>query len=59
MARHVELGARLLRDAAVFFRNVGGQNPELRAQMHDNAAVYEQVAQLMEDDPFGDLPMEP
>ena len=50
-----EAVAKLLRDAATFFRNVGAQNQPLAEQMNDNAAVYEQVAELLEQDPNGVL----
>ncbi len=55
MATYAQLGAKLLRDAATFFRNVGAQNQPLADQMNDNAAVYEQVADLLEQDPNGVL----
>lgn len=55
MATYAQLGAKLLRDAATFFRNVGVQNEPLREQMNDNASVYEQVADLLEKDPNGVL----
>jgi len=55
MATHAELASKLLRDAANFFRNVGEQNPPLKDQMNDNADVYDQVAQLVETDPSGEL----
>ena len=47
MATHADLAAKLLRDAAIFFRNVGEQNQPLKEQMDDNADVYEQVAALL------------
>ncbi len=55
MTTHALLGAKLLRDAAAFFRNVGAQNQPLADQMNDNATVYEQVADLLEQDPNGTL----
>lgn len=55
MATYAQLSAKLLRDAATFFRNVGAQNEPLAEQMNDNAAVYEQVADLLEQDPNGVL----
>jgi hypothetical protein len=55
MATYAQLAAKLLRDAATFFRAVGAQNEPLREQMEDNAAVYEQVADLVEKDPSGIL----
>lgn len=56
MATNAQLAAKLLRDASGFFRNVGEQNPQLQQQMDDNAQVYEQVAELVEGDPTGELP---
>jgi hypothetical protein len=50
---NAELAARLLRDAAVFFRTIGNQNPALKTQMSENAEVFEQVASLVETDPSG------
>jgi hypothetical protein len=58
MATYAHLAAKLLRDAATFFRNVGAQNQPLKEQMDDNASVYEQVADLVENDPMGVLDIE-
>ena len=55
MPSHAELAAKLLRDAASFFRTVGEQNEPLRDQMTENADVFEQVAALVEQDPNGEL----
>ncbi|MBI4031011.1 MAG: hypothetical protein HY370_04990 [Proteobacteria bacterium] len=55
MATHAELAARLLRDAAQFFRTLGEQNPPLADQMADNANVFEQIAGLVEQDPTGKI----
>ncbi|MBI1355080.1 MAG: hypothetical protein GC160_12095 [Acidobacteria bacterium] len=55
---YANLAVKLLRDAAVFFRNVGEQNDHLREQMLDNAGVYEQVADLLEVDPLGEMDLE-
>lgn len=55
MPSHAEIAARLLRDAATFFRAVGDQNEALRDQMTENADVFEQVAMLVENDPNGQL----
>lgn len=54
MATHAEFSSRLLRDAAVFFRTIGAQNPPLQNDMEDNAQVFEQMADLMERSPLGD-----
>jgi hypothetical protein len=56
MPTNAQLAAKLLRDAGVFFRNVGEQNPPIAEQMNENAQVYEQVAAMVESDPTGDLP---
>ena len=55
MPTHAELSARLLRDAAQFFRSIGQQNEQLNEQMSENANVFEQVATLVETDPNGQL----
>ena len=53
MLTHAQLAAKLLRDAALFFRTIGEQNPPLKIQMDENATVFEQVADLTEQDPTG------
>ncbi len=53
MISHAQLSAKLLRDAAVFFRTIGDQNPPLKIQMDENANVFEQVADLVEQDRTG------
>ena len=53
MITHAQLAAKLLRDAAVFFRTIGEQNPPLKVQMEENASVFEQVAGLVENEPAG------
>lgn len=55
MPTHAQLAARLLRDAATFFRTIGEQNAPLNEQMQENATVFEQIAQLVEDDPNGSI----
>ena len=55
MPSHAELAARLLRDAASFFRTIGEQNPPLQEQMLENASVFDQVAGLVEKDPNGQI----
>lgn len=56
--RNVDLAIQLLRDAANFFRNVGEQNAPLKEQMFDNADVYDQVADLLKEDPMGTIDVE-
>jgi hypothetical protein len=53
MITHAQLAAKLLKDAAVFFRTIGEQNPPLKVQMEENANVFEQVAALVENEPVG------
>lgn len=53
MITHAQLAAKLLKDAAVFFRTIGEQNPPLKDQMEENAKVFEQVAELVENEPVG------
>ena len=50
---HAGLAARLLRDAAVFFRTIAEQNPPLKEAMSENASIYEEVANLVETNPGG------
>ena len=53
MPSHAELAAKLLRDAATFFKTIAEQNPPLKDQMEENADVFEQVADLVEKNPLG------
>jgi hypothetical protein len=55
---HAQLAVRLLRDAAGFFRNVAEQNPALAEEMNDNAAVYDEVAGLLAQDPLATIEVE-
>ncbi len=55
MPAHSELAAKLLRDAAAFFKTIAEQNPPLKEQMDENADVFEQVADLVETDPMGQV----
>ena len=55
MPTHAQLAAQLLRDAAAFFDTIGQQNEPLRAQMMENAAVFTEVAMLVETDPNGEI----
>lgn len=57
MATHIELAANLLRNAAVFFRDIGAQNPDLNEQMEVNARTYDAVAEMIEKDPDGEMPI--
>lgn len=53
MPSHAQLAAKLLRDAATFFKTIAEQNPPLKDQMDENADVFEQVADLVETNPNG------
>jgi len=55
MPTHAEVAARLMRDAAAFYRTVGSQNAALKEQMEENAVVFERLADLVEKDPTGTL----
>lgn len=57
MATHSELAAKLLRNAAQFFRDVGGQNGAIKEQMEVNARTYDTVADLVEQNPSGEIDM--
>ena len=54
MATNAEIAARLLRDAAGFFRSVGEQNPPLKDHMDKNAQAFEIMADRVESDPTGE-----
>ena len=53
MTTHAELAAKLLREAATMFRSLGAPDPELGKRLDEFASVYEQVADLVEQDPTG------
>jgi hypothetical protein len=55
MPTHAQLAAKLLRDAAAFFKDLAQQNPEISDQMSDNAQIYEQIAGLVEEKPNEEL----
>lgn len=56
MATNAEQAAKLLRNAAKFFRQVGEQTPALLAQMELSARNYEHVAAHLESDASGECP---
>lgn len=55
MPTHAELASRLLNDAAEFFLTLGEQNPPLKDQMAENASVFQQMAEILLQDPEGYL----
>ncbi len=52
---NAELTGRLLKDAAGFFRTLAEQNEPIKEQMSENANVYEQIGELVANDPLGIL----
>ena len=55
MTTHADLAAKLLREAAIMFRAMSGSNEELAQRLDEFAALYEQVADLVEADPLAVL----
>ncbi|WP_114392199.1 hypothetical protein [Oleisolibacter albus] len=55
MPTNAEIAARLLRDAADFFRQVGEQNEPLRLEMDHNAQAFEVVADMVEQEPTAEF----
>lgn len=55
MTTIADVGADMLRAAANFFRAVGEENPALVDQMAQNAAAYENVATMLQDDPSREI----
>lgn len=53
MPSHAELTSKLLRDAATFFKTLASQNEPLKEQMTENANVFEQIADLLDQNPHG------
>jgi len=56
MPTNAELASELLHSAADFFREVGSQNLDLKAQMTENAKTFDTVADLVKKDPQGEMP---
>lgn len=50
-----ELVGKLLKDAAVFFRTLAEQNEPIKEQMTENATVFDQIGDLVTQDPTGNL----
>ncbi len=55
MTTNAELAAKLLREAATIFRTLGAPDPELGGRLDEFASVYDQVADLVEQNPSGVL----
>lgn len=52
---YAELAGRLLKDASEFFRSLAAQNEPIREQMEENADVFEQIGDLVMQNPNGIL----
>lgn len=52
---NAELAGKLLKDASIFFLTLASQNESIKQQMTENAAVFEQIGNLVTDDPLGIL----
>ena len=52
---HSELAGKLLNDAATFFVTLAEQNEPIKEQMLENANVYNQIGDLVMQDPMGIL----
>lgn len=55
MPTHSELASKLLIDAAQFFATLGEQNPPLIEQMQENTTVFQQMSEILMQDPRGML----
>lgn len=55
---HSEMAARLLADGATFFRSIAEGNAPIADQMNHNANVYDELAELVREDPMGVPPSE-
>jgi hypothetical protein len=53
MPTNAEMTARLLGDAAGFFRNMGKSNADIKKQMDENAAIFDRMAEVMRTQPEG------
>ena len=55
MPTHAELASKLLVDSANFFMTLAEQNPAIQKEMQENATVFQQMAQLLAQDPSGSI----
>lgn len=56
---NAEIAAQLLREAAEFYRTLGGSSPELKDRMDEFGVLYEEVAALLDAKPDGALADKP
>ena len=59
MPTHAKIAGDLLREAANFFKSIAEQNPAIAPQMTENAEIYMQAADLIENDPTGEIADQP
>lgn len=52
---HAVIAANLLKEAAAFFTTLGEENAEIKDQMNENATVFSQMADLLENQPTGTI----
>ena len=52
---NADLASRLLRDVAAHYLVIGAENPEVAAEMEENARTCEEVADRVARDPTGPL----
>jgi len=55
MVTNAQVASKLLREAAEFYRTLGGNSPELKDRMEEFGNLYEEVAVLVDNDPQGAL----
>lgn len=55
MPTHAEISGKLLSDAANFFMTLAEQNPDIQKEMTENATVFQQMSQLISQDPEGKI----
>jgi hypothetical protein len=53
MTTNAEVAAQLLREAAEFYRLLGGSSPEMKDRMEEFGVLYEQAAARLDLDPQG------
>ncbi len=56
MPTYAQLTADLLKDAAALFRTLAAQNEPVRAEMTENANIYERMADTITSEPRGIAP---
>lgn len=59
MTKHSELAANLLRDAAVFYRQIADTNPSVASSLRESAETFDAAATLVESDPNGVVQLDP